>query len=103
MAKKKARARKKARPRKRNAGPFSFRKTKKALKKAGHPIKSSKRRKYIMRPGSASSEAARVLMGRPRQNPRRGKQNRWYAVPRSGGVKFRMRRAKGKLVVDFKK
>jgi hypothetical protein len=45
-----------------NAGPNSFRKTKKLLRKHGVGMKSSKRQKYGYRAGSAGSHAARVLV-----------------------------------------
>jgi hypothetical protein len=53
---------------KENAGKYSYRKTKKLLRKHGYTMKSSKRRKYGTRAGSSGSVAARRLVDFYREN-----------------------------------
>lgn len=65
--------RSKPKKRKRNAGPHSFRKTKKLLGKHGYKTKSSQRRKYAMRAGTAGSGAARVLVDHYRKKNKKKK------------------------------
>lgn len=115
MAKKKRRAK-----RKRNRGPRGI--TKKQYAKLLAQIRRRKnpkrRRPRIARATAAEIQAAEIgdyfrKLGKARKakrktqrktvNPgvRKGKTGRWYKGPR--GVKVRVRRSKGKFVVDLKR
>jgi hypothetical protein len=86
--------RKAAAPRRKN---ISFRKYKKALNKKHAPALArlyQSFRKEEQRIVRARGKKARV------SNPKKAKTGRWYKGPR--GTKVRVRRARGKIIVDVK-
>lgn len=90
-----------------NAGKYSFRKTKKLLKKHGHGVKSSQRRKHVTKAGKAGSWAARHLVDHysKKENPpmkKLKKSTGWMAatavkiVKRGGQMDVLIRKSAGK-------
>lgn len=73
-------------PAKQNAGKTSFRKTKKALRKIGEGIKSSKRRKYVVAKHGGHPE--RVILGLKQRKRRRHSQHERLTNPTRFGTSY---------------
>lgn len=80
---------------------------KKKARKRKNPRKSIRRlKKTLRRMGRTRTQRTAVVrkvksLARTNPAPRKAKTGRWYKGPR--GVKVRVRRVKGRLIVDVKK